>query len=138
MVLLLFWPWLTITDCTPLVICTHNSIIWSKASFHTVMYWCTTQCEKVKNLVSPKNLSWNQLFYNFLGKNVAFTKYLFKGWNCIWNHVKDLKENFFFSFIQNTKLPLLQTISTFFSCQGSNQSDKIWHSLLCKNLPSLP
>ena len=35
---------------------------------------------------------------NFLSKNGAFTKFLFNGWNWIWNLVKYLKENNFFYF----------------------------------------
>ena len=34
------------------------------------------QCGKMKNLVSPKNISSNQLFSNFYSKNVTFTKFL--------------------------------------------------------------
>ena len=35
-----------------------------------------SQCGKMKNILSPKNISSNQLFSNFFGKNVAFTKFL--------------------------------------------------------------
>ena len=41
-------------------------------NFHSV------QCGKMKNLVSPKNISSNQLFSNLFSKNVAFTKFLSK------------------------------------------------------------
>ena len=34
------------------------------------------QCGKMKNLVSPKNISSNQLFSNFYSKNVTFTRFL--------------------------------------------------------------
>ena len=40
--------------------------------FHTV----TAQCGKMKNLVSPKNISSNQLFSIFYSKNITFTKFL--------------------------------------------------------------
>ena len=42
--------------------------------FHTV----TAQCGKMKNLVSPKNISSNQLFSDFFSKNVTFKKFLAK------------------------------------------------------------
>ena len=38
------------------------------------VHW--TQCGKRKNLVSPKNISWNQLFSNFYSKNVTFKTFL--------------------------------------------------------------
>ena len=41
---------------------------------HTQRYG--TQCGKTKNLVSPKNISSNQLFSNFFSKNATFTKFL--------------------------------------------------------------
>ena len=38
-----------------------------------------SDCGKPRNLlISPKNISWNQLFRNFFSKNVAFTKFVWK------------------------------------------------------------
>ena len=47
--------------------------------FATTRQKCTlfpSQCGKTRNSLSPKNISSNQLFSNFLSKNVAFTKFL--------------------------------------------------------------
>ena len=40
------------------------------------VFFHTAQCGKMKNLLSPKNISSNQLFSNFFSKNGAFTKFL--------------------------------------------------------------
>ena len=37
---------------------------------------CGTHCGKMKNLLSPKNISSNQLFSNFISKTVVLTKFL--------------------------------------------------------------
>ena len=37
-----------------------------------------SQCEKVRNLLSPKIVPWNQLFSKFYSNNVPFTKFLSK------------------------------------------------------------
>ena len=37
-----------------------------------------SQCGKTRNSLSPKNISWNQLFSNFFKKPIIFTKFLSK------------------------------------------------------------
>ena len=48
------------------------------------------QCGKMKNLVSPKNISSNQLFSNFYSKKVSFTKFLPKNFREINLHYNSL------------------------------------------------
>ena len=51
-----------------------------------------SQCEKMKNLLSPKKISSNQLFSNFFSKTNTFTKFLRtdfdKGYLIIMNIIK--------------------------------------------------
>ena len=48
----------------------------SETEFLQFPHCTVSQCGKMKNLVSPKNISSNQLFSIFYSKNITFTKFL--------------------------------------------------------------
>ena len=56
-----------------------DRIINSMVKYDQVQIFCnssSSKCGKLKNLLSPKNISSNQLFSKFFSRNVTFTKFL--------------------------------------------------------------
>ena len=58
-----------LSQCTVEITKIHSHAFLAKRNFQR-------QCGKTKNLVSPKNISSNQLFSKFFSRNVTFTKFL--------------------------------------------------------------